>query len=57
MHRLLDAVYLLALVLLAPWLLWRGWWTGRYRDGLRDKLRGLSLEVPGGAVWCGTPRS
>src|SRR5262249_38895151 len=36
---------------LSPWLLWRAWRTGRYRRGLRDKLLGLSRDVPAGAVW------
>src|SRR5262249_19638153 len=51
MRRMLDAIYLLALVLLSPWLVWRAWWTGRYRQRLRDKLLGLSQEGPAGAVW------
>ncbi len=51
MHWLLDAVYLLALVLVSPWLLWRAWRTGRYRRGLRDKLLGLARDVSPGAVW------
>jgi len=51
MHRLLDAVYLVSLALLSPWLLWRSWRTGRYKEGLRDKLRGLQRDVPVGAVW------
>jgi 3-deoxy-D-manno-octulosonic-acid transferase len=51
MSRLLDAVYLVALLLLSPWLLWRRWRTGRYRNEMGDKLRGLSRSLPGGAVW------
>src|SRR5262245_48394974 len=51
MHRLLDVVYLAALLVLSPWLLWRWWRTRRYRNGLRDKLLGLSHDVPTGAVW------
>src|SRR5262245_36563483 len=51
MRWLLDAAYLIALLALSPWLLWRAWRTGRYRRGLRDKLLGLSREVPRGAVW------
>jgi 3-deoxy-D-manno-octulosonic-acid transferase len=42
MRFLLDAVYLLALFLLSPWLCWRALRTGRYRRGLHDKLLGLS---------------
>jgi 3-deoxy-D-manno-octulosonic-acid transferase len=51
MSRLLDALYLVVLLLLSPWLLFRAWRTGRYRQGLRAKLRGLEMEVPAGAVW------
>src|SRR4051794_30016138 len=51
MRWLLDAVYLVALVLLSPWLLLRAWRTGRYRRNLRDKLLGLRSDVPPGAVW------
>jgi 3-deoxy-D-manno-octulosonic-acid transferase len=51
MHRLLDAVYLAALLILSPWLLWRWWRTRRYREGLRDKLLGLARAVPAGPVW------
>ena len=47
MYRLLDAVYLMALLLLSPWLLWRRWRTGRYRYELGDKLRGLSRSISG----------
>ncbi len=41
---LLDAIYLIALVLLSPWLVWRAWRTGRYRRGLGAK--GLGLGSP-----------
>ena len=51
MSRLLDALYLVALLLLSPWLIYRAWRTGRYRQGLRHKLRGLDMDVPAGAVW------
>lgn len=51
MRWLLDALYLVALLMLSPWLVWRAWRTRRYRQGLRDKLLGLSAEVPTGAVW------
>jgi 3-deoxy-D-manno-octulosonic-acid transferase len=44
-------VYLLALALLSPWLLWRGARTGRYHRGLRDKLLGAAGPIPAGAVW------
>jgi 3-deoxy-D-manno-octulosonic-acid transferase len=37
---LLDLVYLLALAVLSPWLLWRAAATGRYRRGLAAKLLG-----------------
>ena len=48
---LLDSLYVIALLLLSPWLLWRAWRTGRYRAGLRYKLLGLHQELPPGAVW------
>jgi 3-deoxy-D-manno-octulosonic-acid transferase len=51
MARLLDALYLFVLLLLGPWLVYRAWRTGRYRRGLRHKLRGLEMDVPTGAVW------
>jgi 3-deoxy-D-manno-octulosonic-acid transferase len=51
MPWLLNVVYLLALLLLSPWLLWRAVRTGRYRKGLKAKLRGLSHPPPPGAVW------
>ena len=38
MSWLLNALYLFALIVLSPWLLWRGLRTRRYRSGLRDKL-------------------
>src|SRR5213595_2094657 len=37
---LLDLAYLLALVVLAPWLVWRAIATGRYRRDLAAKLLG-----------------
>lgn len=37
---LLNLVYLLALVALSPWLVWRAVATGRYRHGLGAKLLG-----------------
>ncbi|MDY3551042.1 3-deoxy-D-manno-octulosonic acid transferase [Gemmata sp. JC717] len=37
---LLDLVYLLALLALSPWLLWRAARTGRYRQNLAAKLFG-----------------
>jgi 3-deoxy-D-manno-octulosonic-acid transferase len=42
MRYLLDVAYLLGLLLLSPWLVYRVLTTGRYRHGLRDKLLGLS---------------
>ncbi len=51
MSRLLDVVYLVALLLLSPWFIWRRWRRGRYRHEMGDKLRGLSRELPDGAVW------
>ncbi|QJW96406.1 3-deoxy-D-manno-octulosonic acid transferase [Frigoriglobus tundricola] len=37
---LLDLVYLLVLLLLSPWLVWRALTTGRYRRGLGEKFFG-----------------
>ncbi|MBA4065155.1 MAG: 3-deoxy-D-manno-octulosonic acid transferase [Isosphaera sp.] len=46
---LVDLVYLLALLLLSPWLLWRAAATGRYRRGLAAKLLGrVAVPDPGG---------
>src|SRR5215210_7261252 len=42
---LLDLVYLLALLVLSPWLAWRGVVTGRYRRELAAKLLGR-VSVP-----------
>jgi 3-deoxy-D-manno-octulosonic-acid transferase len=47
MSCLLDALYLVALWFLSPWLLYRAWKTGRYRQGLRAKLFGLPAPPPG----------
>src|SRR6478736_3154531 len=51
----LNALYLIALALLSPWLLWRWWRQKKYRTGLRDKLLGLSAPpvpfTPPGGVW------
>ena len=43
MPRVLDLVYLLALGLLSPWLIWRSARTGRYRSDLRAKLLGVAV--------------
>jgi 3-deoxy-D-manno-octulosonic-acid transferase len=51
MSWFLNAIYLVILVLLSPWLIYRALRTGRYRRGLRDKLVGLSQAPPSGAVW------
>lgn len=40
MPYLLNALYLLLLVLGAPWLAWKAFRTGKYREGLRAKLLG-----------------
>lgn len=48
MPYLLDAIYLVGLTLLSPWLLLRSLRTGRYRRNSSAKLLGLSdLAVPG----------
>ena len=51
MSWFLNSVYLVVLILLSPWLIYRKLRTGRYRRGLRDKLFGLSEALPSGAVW------
>jgi 3-deoxy-D-manno-octulosonic-acid transferase len=53
MRWLLDAVYLVALVILSPWFVWRAYRTRRYRQGLRDKFLGFADDMPTGtgAVW------
>lgn len=51
MPWLLNALYLLVLSLLSPWLFYRALRTGRYRRGLRDKLLGLRESPSEGAVW------
>jgi 3-deoxy-D-manno-octulosonic-acid transferase len=52
---LLDALYLLLLLLLSPWLVFKAVTVGKYRRGLKDKLLGLSpTELPsasGPGVW------
>lgn len=40
MPLVLDLIYLLALTLLIPWLVWRAVRTGRYREGFAEKLFG-----------------
>jgi 3-deoxy-D-manno-octulosonic-acid transferase len=47
----LNGIYLVALSLLSPWLIYRAFRTGRYRRGLRNKLFGLCESPSGGAVW------
>src|SRR4051812_31435983 len=50
----LNAIFLLALFTLAPWLLVRSFRTGRYRRHLRDKLIGPSRPLSDGTrpvVW------
>src|SRR6266481_902966 len=42
---LLDLVYLLALALLTPWLVWRAAATGRYRRDLTAKFLG-QVSIP-----------
>ena len=41
---LLNALYLFALLLLSPWLIYRAIRTGRYRRGLRVKLFGSGAK-------------
>jgi 3-deoxy-D-manno-octulosonic-acid transferase len=51
MAWLLNALYLLALLLLSPWLIYRAMRTKRYRAGLGVKLLGLRRPMAPGAVW------
>ncbi|MGL6076660.1 MAG: 3-deoxy-D-manno-octulosonic acid transferase [Fimbriiglobus sp.] len=53
MIRVLDGLYLLVLFLALPWLLWRSWRTGRYRQHLPAKLWGAGEDLPVGppVVW------
>ncbi len=45
---LLDLFYLLAILALSPWLVWRSLTTGRYRNGLAAKLLGrVTVSNPG----------
>ena len=48
MRYILDLVYLLALLLLSPWLLTRIFTTGKYKRGLLDKLLGRGPLCPAG---------
>jgi 3-deoxy-D-manno-octulosonic-acid transferase len=41
-HYLLNVVYLLALLLLSPWLTYKALTTGKYRQGLLSKFFGLA---------------
>ena len=53
MRWLLDALYITALTILSPWLIYRAIRTGRYRRGISTKLFGLSRSpLPTGRpVW------
>jgi 3-deoxy-D-manno-octulosonic-acid transferase len=45
MPYLLSAVYLLGLLVLSPWLLYKAITTGKYRRGLRAKFFGMHIPV------------
>src|SRR5437588_5225304 len=45
MPYLLNAVYLLGLMMLSPWLLYKAITTGKYRRGLRAKVFGMHIPV------------
>lgn len=47
MPWLLNLLYLLALVFLSPWLLWRAWWRKHYPVAVGTKLLGLSAPPAG----------
>src|SRR4051794_21636106 len=55
MAYLFNALYLLLLALLSPWLALKAWTTGKYRRGLAAKLRGRVELAPmrgtGPCVW------
>ncbi len=51
MRYLLDLVYLLALLLLSPWLLYKALTTGKYRRGMWCKLTGRAF-LRGGPAPC-----
>jgi 3-deoxy-D-manno-octulosonic-acid transferase len=55
MRYLLDALYLILLFLLLPWLIFKAVTIGKYRRGLRAKLLGLSTDdlppATGPRVW------
>ncbi|MEM7559361.1 MAG: glycosyltransferase N-terminal domain-containing protein, partial [Planctomycetota bacterium] len=38
---LFNSIYAILIAVLSPWLLWRCWRTGRYREGLKQKFLGL----------------
>ena len=42
MRFLLDAVYLLLIIVVSPWLIWKSIRTGKYRTGYASKLVGLT---------------
>src|SRR5262245_50083508 len=53
MTHFLDALYLVILSLLSPWIAWRAWRTRRYRRGWSQKLLGLASApaASGPVVW------
>lgn len=52
MPRLLDLIYCVALLLLSPWLIYRAWRTGRYRQGFGSRFLGRhGMTGLRGCVW------
>jgi 3-deoxy-D-manno-octulosonic-acid transferase len=49
----LNLIYALLLIAAAPWIAWRAWFTGRYREGFRAKLFGQAplRTGTGPCVW------
>src|SRR5437867_1633367 len=45
MSYLLDQLYLLALAISSPWLIYRVWTTGKYRLGIWKKLFGTAYRA------------
>ena len=57
MRYLLNLVYLLLLVLAAPWLLWQAVRKGKYREGFAAKFLGACRGGAANGSACGCTRS
>lgn len=47
MSRIFNLIYIVLLVVAAPWLIYRSWKTGKYRDGWGEKFLGRCPERVG----------